>query len=396
MPMINYIIPTAYAQTAVKTQAAVTAVKDTAAVATESGTGSLQGLFQFVFSHLDNWIGGIIIIAIAFMFANNAAKAAKERIIKSKGEEVPENALILVERMTKISIITIGIVVAAAINGMNLAAVVGAVSLGIGFAIKDIVGNFISSIVMLSQNRIRIGDFVKVGDILGTIVSIDTRVTVLQAIDGTEVVVPNQTMLNETLVSYSTNPFRRIELIVGVDYSTDLPMVTSLIKGILEKHPEVVPKPPSLVLVDAFSDSSINIKILFWIESNKNWMEIRSNIAYRIKKAFNELHINIPFPIRTLKLDENDRAFLQTMDSLKKGVVPEQSVIPQKEAIRQSAEGTQNAPKIPYSPFEAESHPHADLIEALDDVVGQKPATAIPTPQKPSWEKVQTTPPTHM
>ncbi len=113
--------------------------------------------------------------------------------------------------------------IALAINGLNFTAVIGALSLGIGFALKDIIGNFISGVIMLAQNRINIGDFIKVKDILGTIVSIDTRATILQAIDGTEVVIPNQIMLGETLISYTTNPFRRIDLGVGVDYKTNLP-----------------------------------------------------------------------------------------------------------------------------------------------------------------------------
>src|SRR5690606_14530628 len=147
-------------------------------------------------------------------------KAFKRTIIDKKGEDVHEASLVLVERVTVITISIIGITIAFAINGLNFTAVIGALSLGIGFALKDIIGNFISGVIMLSQNRVRIGDFIKVKDILGTIIGIDARATILQAIDGTEVVIPNQTMLGETLISYSTNPFRRVKLDIGVDYKT--------------------------------------------------------------------------------------------------------------------------------------------------------------------------------
>ncbi|MFH0820664.1 MAG: mechanosensitive ion channel domain-containing protein [Candidatus Peregrinibacteria bacterium] len=314
--------------------------------------GGISGLLSYLLSHMAGWVGGILILVAFYGLAKIASQRAKEKIISSKGENAPENALVLVERLTKIGIMAIGIVIAGAINGINLGTVIGAISLAVGFALKDIISNIISSIVMLAQNRIRIGDFVQIGDIMGTIVSIDTRVTVIQSIDGSQVVVPNQNMLNQILISYTVNPFRRLQIDVGVDYNTDLASATALVKGVLDKHPDVVAKPPCMVLVNEFGDSSISLRVFFWIESKKNWQVIRSNVAYRIRKAFKEAGINIPFPIRTLKVDEDDRAFLKTMDSLKKGVAPEDKKIPSKDTLRQVAENIEHEPAIPEKLFE--------------------------------------------
>jgi len=346
--MFEKLIPTAYAQYTQQVKTTAVAGKD---AAVDSGKAGLEGLVSYVFGNVDNWIAGALVIVASYLIAKMVAATVQKTIKQKKGGEVHESVMILIERMTIIVIVTIGVTIAAAINGLNFTAVIGAMSLGIGFALKDIIGNFISGLIMLSQDRIRIGDFIKVNDILGTIESIDTRATILQAVDGTEVVIPNQTMLNETLVSYSTNPFRRIELNVGVDYNTNLPMVTSLVRGILDKDKDIVPKPEPLVLVEEFGDSSINLRILFWIESSKSWMHIKSNLANRIKKAFDEMNINIPFPITTLKIDENDRSFLQTMDSMKKGVVPQPNAVPSRDAVMAAAEGTVNEPNLPEKIF---------------------------------------------
>ncbi|MBN2087167.1 mechanosensitive ion channel family protein [Candidatus Peregrinibacteria bacterium] len=408
---LEKLIPTAYAQF-------TTTIKDTAVagkdVAVEGSEAGIQSLLSYVASNIDNWIAGVVIIVIFYILAKMGASALKAEIIKKKGDDVQESVLILVERMTTILVVTIGATIALAINGLNFTAVIGALSLGIGFALKDIIGNFISGIIMLSQDRVRIGDFIKVSDILGTIVSIDTRATILQAVDGTEVVIPNQTMLGQTVISYSTNPFRRIELIVGVDYGTDLPMVTSLIKGVIDRDRDIVPKPESIVIIDEFSDSSINIKILFWIESNKNWMKIRSNLANKIKKAFNELNINIPFPIRTLKLDEDDRSFLKTMDSMKKGEVPEKKGTPDSEKVILTAANTAFEKEIPYNIFgDKEKVPNAitdNIIQshaktqATTQAENEAPQSAPqPTTQPvaagvvPEEKKVEPTPPpTHI
>lgn len=346
---LENLIPSAYAQFSQQVKDTAVAGKDAAVGGAESG---LQELLKFVLSNIDNWIAGAIIVAVSWVLAKMIAGTIKREIIKKKGDDVHESVLVLVERMTTIIILTVGVTIAAAINGLNFTAVIGAMSLGIGFALKDIIGNFISGLIMLSQDRIRIGDLIKVGEMIGTIVSIDTRATVLQAIDGTEVVIPNQSMLNETIISFTTNPFRRIELVVGVDYGTDLPMVTSLIKGIVDKNKDIVVKPEPLILVDEFGDSAINIKVLFWIESRNNWMKVRSNLANRIKKTFNELNINIPFPIRTLKLDEDDRSFLKTMDSMKKGYIPEVKPVQSRESVMNAAMGTESAPQVPEALFE--------------------------------------------
>lgn len=347
--MLDFLIPEVLAQGITGTVGSAAAVgKDVAVGGAQTG---IQALFSFVVDNIGNWIAGLVIVVISVILGNMAAKAAKNAILKER-DDVQESALILVERMTKILVITVGVTIAFAINGLNFTAVIGALSLGIGFALKDIIGNFISGVIMLAQNRINIGDFIKVGDTLGTIVNIDTRATILQAIDGTEVVIPNQIMLGETLISYTANPFRRIDLMVGVDYKTDLPMVTSLIKAIIDKYEDIVIKPEPLILVEEFGDSSINIKIRFWVESTANWMKIRSNLANRIKQAFDEVGVNIPFPIRTLKLDEDDRSFLKTMDSMKKGIVPEETPVPSREEITTAAGKTEKAMQIPYNVFD--------------------------------------------
>lgn len=412
--MLDYLIPKALAQGITGT------VSNTAAagrdVAVEGATTGIQAMISYVVSNIGNWIGGIVIVIISAILANMAAKGAKNAILK-KRDDVQESALILLERMTKALVLTVGITIAFAINGLNFTAVIGALSLGIGFALKDIIGNFISGVIMLAQNRINIGDFIKVNDILGTIVSIDTRATILQAIDGTEVVIPNQIMLGETLISYTTNPFRRIDLAVGVDYKTNLPMVTSLIKAIIDKDEDIVVKPEPLILVDAFGDSSINIMIRFWVESSANWQKIRSNLANRIKKAFDEVGVNIPFPIRTLKLDEDDRAFLKTMDSLKKGIVPEKAEVPSDEAIAGAAGNTEMAVQIPYSVFQMDERTgrnvtpeemqpaaaHPDVAHRIDPAPGHddhsmaqaqtEPSKPAPKSEVPATTAAPVTPP---
>ena len=375
------IIPKTYAAAAAGSAASNTSNPDL--MSGDTGVKSLGNITSFIFSHMGGWIAGLIIVFIAAFFANRAGTAAREAIVKSKGEEVQENALVLVERMTRIGIIALGLVIALAINGLNFTAVIGAISLGLGFALKSFIENFISSVIMLAQNRIRIGDLVDINGTMGRIKSIDMRTTVIQLLTGPMVTIPNQTMLASNWTNYTTNPFLRLELNVGVAYDTNLPLAVNLIKGITEKDPDIVPKPEARIFIDEFAESSVNIKVWFWIEVNNPWYETKGNLANRIKKAFDEAGINITCPVRILKLDKDDPVLLKTIDSIKKGYVPEEKHVISKEDIAKLAQETAPMDMLPVDPFLMPK-------PAPAPVPVQAPPTSMTAKPAPS------TPPTHL
>jgi hypothetical protein len=183
-------------------------------------------------------------------------------------------------------------------------------------------------------------------------------------------------------------------------------MATSLVMGIISKNKKIVTKPPPKVLVNDFGPSSINLQIYFWIQTGDNLLGIKSNLAAQIKKAFDKAGVKIPFPIQTIKLDEDDRSFLKTMDSLKKGIIPEPAKVPGDDVLAEIAEKTSMEPNIPHNPFdkiksaEAKAAPVAkDAGPAQTQPIGSiEKVTAItgaaPTPPPPPKPKAP--PPTHM
>ena len=119
--MFEKLIPSAHAQFTQQVKSTAVSGKDVAVGGAESG---LEELVKFVASNIDNWIAGAIVVIISWIIAKMVAGGIKKEIIKKKGEDVQESVLILVERMTTIIILTIGITVAAAINGLNFTAVI--------------------------------------------------------------------------------------------------------------------------------------------------------------------------------------------------------------------------------------------------------------------------------
>lgn len=335
-------IPKAYAAT----QAATSATQG-------AGSKIESGILGYALNHVGYWIAGVAIVVMAAILAKSAGVGARNAMMRAKGEEVQENALVLVERMTKLGILLIGATIALAINGLNFTAVVGAVSLGIGFALKQVIENFISSVVMLSQNRIRIGDLVEVNGFKGRVLGIDMRTTALQQLDGPIVTIPNEVMLGSKWVSYSANPFRRFELIIGVNYDTDVTAAINLIRSVIAKDADIADKPEPSVLIDDYGDDSLTVKVWCWVPIKKPFKMVRSNLAYRIKRAFDAAGIKMQYPVRTLKIDEDDAALLKTIDSIKKGIVPEQAESKiSNERIAELALATEKMGKIPTNVFD--------------------------------------------
>ena len=121
--ILDHLIPTAHAQIGnVAGQ-----VKDTAVAggnyAVDKGEQGLQGLLSYIGANIDNWIAGLIVVIISYVIAKMAADALKEAIIKKKGEEVQESALILIDRMTKIAIVTVGVTIALVFAGQLISAI---------------------------------------------------------------------------------------------------------------------------------------------------------------------------------------------------------------------------------------------------------------------------------
>lgn len=310
MNLIDLLIPQAFAQSTTNSNQPESA-------------GGLGGVLQFIWDNFDNWIAGIFIVAIFYILAKAASKSATRYLVNVRGEEVPENALVLVDRLVMIAIISVGLVIAGSINGIQLATVLGAIGLGVGFALKDIIGNMVSSVIMLAQKHVNIGDLVDVAGTTGTIWSIDTRVTVLQSLDGHKVIIPNQQMINEKITSYTSNPFRRLEIFTYISWDSDLEKGMNLVREVINQYDEILKNPEPSVLLDNIEDeSNFAIRVLFWIDSNKNWLDIQSNLHHRILKAFAAGGVSIAYPVRSLTISENVHDTLEAMKQIKEGVVP--------------------------------------------------------------------------
>jgi len=207
-------------------------------------------------------------------------------------------------RIVQYFVLFIGVIVAFQVIGIDLSGLLvifGFLSVGIGFGLQNITSNFISGLILLFERHIRVGDRVSVGDTEGDVTEINIRSTTIRSLKNISIIVPNSEFISGTVVNWShSDPKVRLDIPVGVSYSSDLDTVLSSLKEIAEECSEVLRHPPPEVLLEEFADSSWNMNLRVWINDPKRNRYVRSDLNCAIVRKFRKNNIEIPFPQRDL------------------------------------------------------------------------------------------------
>ena len=197
----------------------------------------------------------------------------------------------------------------------HLTIIFSAFSVGIGFGLQNIFNNLVSGVILLFEREVQIGDIIEVGDLMGTVNSMGIRSSHIRTFEGAEVIVPNGLLISKEVVDWTlSDKSRRIEIISGVAYGSDVHLVKKLLMEVIKKHPDVKPDPEPLVLFNAMGESSLDFRLLFWTDQFEQWLRIRSEIIFAIHDTLYENDISIPFPQRDLHLKSVDPVILNQKD----------------------------------------------------------------------------------
>ncbi|WP_439475615.1 mechanosensitive ion channel family protein [Algoriphagus formosus] len=207
--------------------------------------------------------------------------------------------------LIRLAVMTIGFFIAltaAKIPLDRITIVLGALSVGIGFGLQTIINNLVSGIILAFERPIQIGDEIEVGMNKGTVKEVGIRASKIQAYDGSEIVVPNGDLLSQSLINWTlSDKRRRVELIIGVAYDSDMKKVKEILTEVLNRD-NILKLPQPRVFMQNFGESSVDFRLLFWVGSMDIWLEMRSEVMTSIFEAFQQNQIEIPFPKRDLYL----------------------------------------------------------------------------------------------
>ena len=253
-------------------------------------------------------ISGILTF-VAVLVATFVAAAAVKYVLEE--EVLPRFHLsrglpFTITTTTRYAILVAGIFLAFSAAGISLSRftlLAGALGVGLGFGLQNIVSNFVAGLILLFERPIQVGDVVDVGSLVGTVSRIGMRSSTVRTAEGAEVIVPNGDLISKSFINWTlSDRRRRVEVRVGVAYGTDPEKVIALLLEAASDHPEALADPPPAAYFVGFGDSSLDFVLQVWAARFEQALALQSAVRRAVNRVLTEAAIEIPFPQRDVNL----------------------------------------------------------------------------------------------
>lgn len=277
--------------TGVIVQGAVSAVDDTVFKHTNTFFNWVESFFTW--ENLFRALGAVFVIFViwlAYRFICHAIKRIPEKKIKEQYRAV-------CFKIVHYTYYIVLVMYVLGLFGIKLSALLGAAGIAgvaIGFAAQTSMSNLISGVFVLTEQVIKPGDTISVGDTTGIVDSIDAISVKIHTFDNQLVRIPNSKIIDSNLVNFSYHPVRRFTFPVSISYDTDMAFAVETIKKAPDLCPSVLKEPAPLVWYDGFGDSGINMTLAVYFNRD-DLVKIKNEVPIAIKKVFDEAGITIPF-----------------------------------------------------------------------------------------------------
>jgi len=233
---------------------------------------------------------------------------------KVAGANLERGVRISIGRLIQYFIIFIGFLMTISVIGFDLTKItimVSALGVGIGFGLQGLVNNFISGLVLLFEQPVRVGDTIEIGGKWTEIKRIGLRSTTVQTLEKADVIIPNGDLISKEVTNWTlSNRQIRVSVPVGVAYGSDVPKVMETLLASANDHEMVIKSPPPQVLFLRFGESSLDFELRTWITDADNRLQVISELHQEIDRRFREAKIEIAFPQRDLHLRSVDKSVL--------------------------------------------------------------------------------------
>ena len=203
-------------------------------------------------------------------------------------------------------ILALGLLFALSAAGFEVsqfAIIFGALGVGIGFGLQNLVNNFISGLILVFERPVKIGDTIEVGQLMGEVRRIGIRSSTVRTFDGAEVIVPNGNLISGEVINWTlSDRVRRIKLQVGVAYGTDPQTVLDLLVETAQGHKDVLRQPRPQALFQGFGASALDFELRFWTGNFDAWPVVQSEVTVALQGALKRAGVEIPYPQQDLHL----------------------------------------------------------------------------------------------
>ena len=269
----------------------------------------LLGNFVEKFSgYLPKLISVVVIIIVGYVIIKILTKLIVKFFDKVDFDRSAETFLENVAKVTLWIVLLIVVLANLGINVSGLIAGLGIMGFIVGFALKDTLGNLASGVFILFHKPFKVGDWIKVGGIVGGVERVGIAACELRSPDNVKITIPNSKIWGDVIQNFHGNPTRKLyNLEIGISYDSDIDKAIKIIKDILKKDKRVLKDPEPQIVVKSLGDNSVNIAIRPSMKKDDYWLVYFDSIK-KIKEEFDKNGITIPFPQRDVWIKEMSKS----------------------------------------------------------------------------------------
>ncbi len=240
-------------------------------------------------------LGAIAIWIIGSWIIKNMMKVFRKTMNKSNYDESLTKFLLNLGYWALKILLIVVVLGTVGIETTSFAAILAAAGLAVGMALQGSLANFAGGVLIMIFKPIRVGDLIEAQGEIGVVKEIEIFTTKLTGLSNKEIIIPNASLSNGNIVNYSTEGTRRVDLVFGVGYDSDIKQTKSVLMNVLTSHDKVLSDPAPAVTVLELADSSINFAVRPWCKTEDYW-QVYFDVTEHTKEALDAAGIEIPFP----------------------------------------------------------------------------------------------------
>lgn len=243
-------------------------------------------------------VGGIVILIVGWVIAGWISRRVERFLGKSNKIDSTLKPIFVTGTKVLILVITfLAVLNKLGVETTSIIALVGTIGLAIGLALQGTLSNIASGMMLLTLRPFNVGDVVDLNGTIGVVDQIGLFVTEMHTFDNIYVSLPNSKVWGNKIENHTKHATRRVDMEFGIHYNDDIDKAMNIINEVLNRDERVLTEPEPLIAVGTLADSSVNIRVRPWTETDNVW-PLRYDLIKRIKQRFDEENITIPFPQR--------------------------------------------------------------------------------------------------
>ena len=262
----------------------------------------LEGLVGLVTAYGASVVGAVVILIIGLWAARRIERMTDRALARSgKIDDTLRPFLASLMRYAVLAFVLIAVLSAFGIETTSLIAVFGAAGLAIGLALQGTLSNLAAGVMLLIFRPFKVGDYVDVGGLAGTVKQVSLFVTELATPDNVQIIVPNGQVWGSAIYNFSFHDQRRVDLVLGIDYGADVGKARAAVLDVIAQDARVLDDPEPFVEVGNLGYNSVDLTIRVWCNSGDYW-PLKFDLTGALKERMDQEAISIPFPQRTIHM----------------------------------------------------------------------------------------------